>query len=69
MAEITESPRPARLVDIEGAAEFLGVTVRHVRRLVAERRVPYVKWGSRLHFDPQELEVWIDRHRVPEVDR
>jgi excisionase family DNA binding protein len=69
MAEMTESPRTARLVGIDGAAELLGVSVRHVRRLVAERRVPYVKWGSRLHFDPRELEVWIDRHRVPEVDR
>jgi excisionase family DNA binding protein len=69
MAETTESARTARLVDIEGAAELLGVSVRHVRRLVAERRVPYVKWGSRLHFDPRELEGWIDRHRVAEVDR
>jgi excisionase family DNA binding protein len=56
---------PARqLIDIDGAARLLGVPVRHVRRLVAERRVPYIKWGSRLHFDPLELERWIDRHRV-----
>lgn len=60
---------PARqLVDINGAARILGVPVRHVRRLVAERRVPYIKWGSRLHFDPLELEQWIDRHRVTERD-
>ena len=69
MAQRAESPVNARLVNIEGAAELLGVSVRHVRRLVAERRVPFVKWGSRLHFDPQELAVWIDRHRVPEVER
>lgn len=52
------------LLDINGAARLLGVPVRHVRRLVAERRLPYIKWGSRLHFDPLELERWIDRHRV-----
>jgi excisionase family DNA binding protein len=56
-------PQP-QLVDIEAAAAQLGVSVRHVRRLVAERRVPYVKWGSRLHFDPVELDDWVDRHRV-----
>lgn len=59
----TSSP-PSQLIDIVEAAARLGVPVRHVRRLVAERRVPYVKWGARLHFDPQELDEWIDRHRV-----
>lgn len=62
---------PARrpLLDINGAAEYLGVSVRHVRRLVAERRIPYIKWGSVLHFDPDELDVWIDEHRQPAMRR
>jgi excisionase family DNA binding protein len=64
-----DTPLSPRLLTIEGAADFLGVSVRHVRRLVAGRRVPYVKWGSRLHFDPEELDAWIDRHRIPEVNR
>jgi excisionase family DNA binding protein len=69
MAKTNLEEAPARhLVDIQGAARLLGVPVRHVRRLVAERRVPYIKWGSRLHFDPVELEQWIDRHRVTERD-
>jgi len=59
-------PPPANLLDINGAAEQLGVPLRHVRRLVAERRVPFIKWGARLHFDPVELRQWVDRHRVPE---
>lgn len=58
------SSPPSSLIDIVEAAARLGVPVRHVRRLVAERRVPFVKWGARLHFDPQELDDWIDRHRV-----
>lgn len=33
------------LVDIGSMAEHLGVEVRHVRRLVAERRIPFIKWG------------------------
>ncbi len=57
-----------RLIDIDGAADHLGVSVRHVRRLVAERRIPYIKWGSRLHFDPVEIDAWIERHRVPPID-
>lgn len=58
-------PAPG-LLDIEGAANRLGVPVRHLRRLVAERRIPFVKWGARLHFDPAEVDSWVDRHRTPE---
>lgn len=53
------------LLDINGAAEQLGVSVRHVRRLVTERRIPYIKWGLILHFDADELDAWIDAHRQP----
>lgn len=57
-----------RLIDITAAAEHLGVTVRYVRRLVSERRIPYVKLGHYLRFDPAELETWIDRARVSEAN-
>jgi len=55
----------SRYVDINGVAEYLGVTVRHVRRLVAEERIPYLKWGLNLHFDLDEIDAWIDQHRRP----
>jgi excisionase family DNA binding protein len=60
----TPPPLPARLVGIAEVAELLGVEVRHVRRLVAERRIPFVKWGHLLRFDPLELSAWIDEHRL-----
>jgi excisionase family DNA binding protein len=53
------------LVDIEWVAKRLGVKVRHVRRLVADRRIPFVKWGHLLRFDPAEIEAWIDGSRRP----
>lgn len=59
------APRPP-LVDVAGAAAMLGITVRHVRHLIAERRIPYVKVGHYVRFDPDELAAWIDQRRVPE---
>ncbi|MGZ8722119.1 MAG: helix-turn-helix domain-containing protein [Aeromicrobium sp.] len=52
------------LVDIEEIAEHLGVNVRHVRRLVAERRIPYFKWGHLLRFDPDEVRAWLAEAQV-----
>ena len=51
------------LIDIEAVACRLGVPVRHVRRLVAERRIPFLKWSHLLRFDPAEIEVWLDQAR------
>lgn len=56
-----------RLLDIEGVADRLGVAVRHVRRLVAERRIPFVKWGHLLRFDPDQIADWVDAARVPPI--
>lgn len=58
-------PRARRepLMNIADTAERLGVTVRHVRRLVTERRIPFVKWGHLLRFDPAEIEEWLDGAR------
>lgn len=41
-----------------------GVDQRHVRRLVAERRIPFVRWGHLLRFDPAEIEAWLNAGRV-----
>ena len=57
-------PRPVSdLIDITAVAQRLGVQVRHVRRLVHERRIPYIKWGHLLRFDPADIDTWIDRSR------
>lgn len=53
------------LMDISGVATRLGVPVRHVRRLVAERQIPYIKWRRLLRFDPNEIEVWLDGSSHP----
>lgn len=57
---------PAPLIAIGEVAELLGVEVRHVRRLVHERRIPFIKWGHLLRFDPADVEVWIGSHRQGE---
>ncbi len=52
-----------KLIDIVAVADHLGVEVRHVRRLVAERRIPFIKWGHLLRFDPVEISTWLAEKR------
>ena len=58
------SRAPARpLMDLPAVAERLCVNHRHIRRLVAERRIPFLKWGHLLRFDPDEIDSWLDQAR------
>ncbi|MCP3911834.1 MAG: helix-turn-helix domain-containing protein [Actinomycetia bacterium] len=56
-------PESRVLIDVPGLAERLGVTQRFVRRLTAEDRVPFLKIGKFVRFDPEEIDHWVDGHR------
>ena len=52
------------LLTIEELADHLGVSVRHVRRLIAERRVPHLRVGRFIRFDPADVTAWLNDTRV-----
>jgi excisionase family DNA binding protein len=52
------------LVDVTTVAKLLSVDVRFVRRLVFERRIPYLKLGRYLRFDVAEVAEWLEDQRV-----
>lgn len=55
------------LLDVDQAAHRLGVTVRWMRRAVAQRRIPFVKIGHYVRFVPEELDAFIERNRVEQA--
>jgi excisionase family DNA binding protein len=52
------------LLSVEQAAERLGTSVRFVRRLIAERRIAYVKVGRHVRLDPADVEAFITASRI-----
>ncbi len=66
MDATTDSPTATelpRLLNITQVAEHLGVNVRHVRRLVYERRIPFIKWGHLIRFDPADVQRWMEENK------
>ncbi|MAT03637.1 MAG: DNA-binding protein [Acidimicrobiaceae bacterium] len=53
-----------QLLDIAGLADRLGVGERMVRRLVSERRIPFLKIGRHVRFEADAVEAWIRESRV-----
>lgn len=53
------------LLDIPAAASHLGCSERFIRRLVQERRIPFVKLaGTRVRFLEFDLNQWVAGQRV-----
>ena len=69
MTDKTGQLRFPELVDIETLAPLLGVGERHIRRLVDERRIPFVRIGYFVRFDPVDVARWVRAHRFDPGDR
>ena len=52
------------LLSVEQAAERLGTSVRFVRRLIAERRITYVKLGRHVRIAEHDLINFVATARV-----
>lgn len=63
-----EAPVP-RLLRIGQLAELLGVSVRYLRRLVQERRIPFIKMGHYVVFEPSQIVAWLEECRRPVQER
>ena len=66
MPDTPSPPTLPELLDIPALAEHLGVQPRHIRRLVHEKRIPYVKWGHLIRFDPADITDWLAANRRPQ---
>ncbi|MGZ6315567.1 MAG: helix-turn-helix domain-containing protein [Candidatus Limnocylindrales bacterium] len=54
----------SKLLNIDQAAERLGTSPRFVRRLVAERRLTFVRVGRYVRIEPADLDAFIDAGQV-----
>ena len=61
--------RDAELLDVAGAAAHLGTPVRFIRRLIAERRIPFYKLGRYVRIDKADLDSFIADGRVETARR
>ncbi|MCP9958076.1 MULTISPECIES: excisionase family DNA-binding protein [Streptomyces] len=57
------------LLTVEQAAERLGTTARFPRRLIAERRIAFVKVGRHVRIPARVLEAYIEGNTVQPIRR
>jgi excisionase family DNA binding protein len=54
-----------QLLTVGQAGEYLGTGERFVRRLVAQRRIAYVKLGKYVRLQRSALDAFIEAGRIP----
>ncbi len=56
------------LLTVDQASDRLGTSTRFVRRLIAERRIPFVKLGGHVRIDTTDLDAYVAAGRVELAD-
>lgn len=57
-----------RLMDFKEVKDYLGIGETTLRKLVRERSIPAFKIGGYLRFRMDELDRWLENHRLKMVD-
>lgn len=57
------------LLTVEQAADYLNITDHFVRRLIRERRIPFLKVGRLVRLRRTDIEAYLAECAVPAVRR
>jgi excisionase family DNA binding protein len=57
-----------QLLTVEAAAERMSTSVRFIRRLIAERRIAFVKLGPHVRIAESDIVAFIEAGRVDAID-
>lgn len=53
---------------VQEAADYMNTTVRFVRRLISERRIPFHRLGRHVRLKRTDVDTFIDAGRVEAFD-
>ncbi|KPJ86759.1 MAG: hypothetical protein AMS17_11045 [Spirochaetes bacterium DG_61] len=56
-----------KLLDIREAANILSLKTKTLYAYIHKRRIPFVKLGARVLFDPERLQNWVKERSVEPI--
>jgi len=51
----------------EQIAMFLGVSVRTISNMIRQRRIPFIKFGGTVRFDPIKVRKALEKYEIQEL--
>jgi excisionase family DNA binding protein len=59
--------QPGALLNRNQIAKFLGVSPRTVSNMVRQRRIPVIKFGGTVRFDPVRVRKALHKYEISEI--
>ena len=59
--------QPGALLNRNQIAKFLGVSPRTISNMVLQRRIPVIKFGGTVRFDPVRVRRALDKYEISEI--
>lgn len=55
------------LISIDEVSNKIRLKKSTIYKLICQKKIPYLKIGARVLFDPKKLENWVQNHSVEPV--
>ena len=59
--------QPGALLNRNQIAKFLEVSPRTISNMVRQRRIPVIKFGGTVRFDPVRVRKALDKYEISEI--
>lgn len=56
------------MCDLKDTAKYLGVSISYIRKLSRANMIPHYRFGNKIMFERNELDLWIETHRQKEKE-
>ena len=57
------------LLNIRQASDVLNLKIKTIYMYVHQRKIPFIKIGSRVLFDPLRLQQWLKDHQIEPINQ
>ena len=57
-----------KLLSIRELADLLGLAEITVRKFCCAKKIPYIKLGGRVLFDPEKISAWIETQSIKPIN-
>jgi excisionase family DNA binding protein len=55
---------PKKYLNVQELAEYIGLHISTIYRKVNSNEIPHSKIGSRVIFDREKIDMWIDGNQI-----